>query len=155
MRSFRYLHLTRTKPNGLSNTQMLLRSILARFELAVAHTEALVSRYRSAARPPAFDPETIPARRRFLAKRVKLLQNLMRWRKHTGDRFGVGSLATRLVDLCIVDIAQDGWEVGGDEFARRVRIIYSSNLTFKITVYCQAASILSIELLPARLRGAL
>lgn len=104
---------------------MLLRSILARFELAVAHTEACVSRYRSTARPaPAFDPETIPTRRRFLAKRVKLLQNLMKWRKHTGERFGIGSLATRLVDVCIVDFAQDGWEVGGDEFTRRVRIVF-------------------------------
>ncbi|KAF8726431.1 hypothetical protein AX14_004859 [Amanita brunnescens Koide BX004] len=91
---------------------------------------------RSTARAaPAFDPETIPARRRFLAKHVKLLQNLMTWRKHTGERFGIGALATRLVDSCIVDFAQDGWEVGGDEFARRV------------------ASILSIELLPARLRS--
>jgi GC-rich sequence DNA-binding factor len=109
---------------------MLLRSILARFESAIAHTEAHVSRYRSVARlAPAFDPESIPARRRFLAKRVKLLQNLMRWRKHTGERFGIGSLATRLVDSCVVDFAQDGWEVGGDEFARRVRIVYSSNVS--------------------------
>lgn len=130
MRSFRYWHLVWTKPNGLSNTQMLLRSILARFESAIAHAEARISRYRSVARPaPAFDPESIPARRRLLAKGIKLLKNLIKWRKHMGERFGVGSLATRLVDSCIVDFAQDGWEVGGDEFARRVRIVYSSNVS--------------------------
>jgi GC-rich sequence DNA-binding factor len=113
------------KSGGLSNVQILLRSVLARFETTVSDTEARVSRYRSTARAaPAFDPETIPARRRFLAKHVKLLQNLMTWRKHTGERFGIGALATRLVDSCIVDFAQDGWEVGGDEFARRVRIVF-------------------------------
>lgn len=111
--------------------QKLFQSVLARFESAIADTESQISKYRSSRRAPAFDPETIPVRRRFLARRVKLLQNLLRWRKHTGERFGVGALTTRLVDGCIVDVAQYGWEAGGDEFARQVRIVCSSGVSNK------------------------
>ena len=100
---------------------MLLRSTIARFESAIADTEAIVSRYISAARGAfAFDPEAIPARRRFLARRIKLLQNLLSWRKHIGERFGIGPLATRFIEGCVVGVAQNGWETGGEEFARQV-----------------------------------
>ena len=82
----------------------------------------LVSRYKYAARAaPAFDPEAVPARRRFLARRVKLLQNLLRWRKHTGERFGISSIVSKLVEGCVIDVAQNGWEAGGEEFAHQVR----------------------------------
>ncbi|KAF8631700.1 hypothetical protein AX15_002248 [Amanita polypyramis BW_CC] len=119
---------------GNAKLQMLLRSTLTRFESAIADTETLVSIYKSTTRGVPFDPEIIPARRRFLARRVKLLQNLLRWRKHTGERFGIGLLATRFVEGCVIDVALSGWDVGGEEFARQV------------------VSMLPIESVPVRLK---
>ncbi|KAM6494395.1 Nineteen complex-related protein 2 domain containing protein [Amanita muscaria] len=120
---------------GNAKLQMLLRSTLGRFELAIADKEALTARYRfAAATALAFDPETIPARSRYLARLAKLLQNLLRWRKHTGERFGIGMLITRLVENCMIDVARNGWEAGGGEFVHRV------------------ASMMPNELIPIRLK---
>lgn len=98
---------------------MLLKSIHTAFQAAVTETESLVEQYTSSSHP-RFDPESIPARRRFLARRVKLLRNLIRWRKFTGERFGVGALATRILKGCVLPIAEGGWEVGGEEIVKKV-----------------------------------
>ncbi|KAF8627463.1 hypothetical protein AX17_006276 [Amanita inopinata Kibby_2008] len=124
--------------DGNAKLQILLKTTMARFETEIANAESLVMKYKSASRNiPTFDPEAIPARRRFLARQVKLLQNLLRWRKHTGERFGTRFLVNRLVEGCIIDIAENGWEAGGEEFAR------------------QAAGMLPNELIPARLKSSL
>ena len=69
---------------------------------------------------PRFDPQAIPARRRFLARRHKLLRNILQWRKHAGDRYGLSNLVTRLVISSMVPAAESGWEVGGEEIMRKV-----------------------------------
>lgn len=69
---------------------------------------------------PAFDPEAIPARTRYLNRRVKLLKNLLRWRKYAGGRLGLNALVSRLVEGCIVPVAETGWDVGGAEISRTV-----------------------------------
>lgn len=98
----------------------MLKSIYNTFEAAVSATDALVSSYM-AVNTPRFDPEAIPARQRFLARRYKLLRNLIQWRKYTGERLGVGQLAKRLVENDMLPIAQSGWEVGGEEYIQKVR----------------------------------
>ncbi|KAG6827182.1 hypothetical protein H0H92_012892 [Tricholoma furcatifolium] len=101
--------------------QNLLKAIVTTFQTAVSDTEALLARFKAVRRgPPAFNPEAIPARRRFLARRVKLLRNMLRWRKHTGERFGIGALVTQLVEQCVLDVAETGWEVGGEDISRTV-----------------------------------
>jgi GC-rich sequence DNA-binding factor len=70
--------------------------------------------------PMRFDPEAIPARRRFLMKRYKLLTNLCRWRKHVGEKFGLGELVVRLVAECMQPVARGGWEVCGEEIMQKV-----------------------------------
>jgi GC-rich sequence DNA-binding factor len=98
---------------------MLLKSFQLSFQEAVTETEALVSQYRALSKP-SFDPDAIPARRRFLARRIKLLQNIVGWRQYTGEKFGVGELITRLVDHSIMPLAESGWEVGGEESIQKV-----------------------------------
>jgi GC-rich sequence DNA-binding factor len=51
------------------------------------------------------------------------VQNIVRWRKYTGERFGIGELATRLVARCIAPVADGGWDVGGEECVRKVCLI--------------------------------
>lgn len=91
------------------------------FRNAINDTEELLGKYAAATKAPAaFNPEAIPARRRFLVRRIKLLKNLLRWRKFTGEQHGAGLLIARLTDKCILDIAGNGWDVGGEEIAKTV-----------------------------------
>jgi len=71
-------------------------------------------------RVAGFNPDAIPARRRFLNRRVKLVKSLLRWRKYTGERFGLGMMLAQLMERSIVPIAESGWEVGGEEIVRKV-----------------------------------
>lgn len=98
---------------------MLLKSVYIVFANEVSFTESALAPFMSLNSPP-FNPDSIPARRRFLARRIKLLQNLLRWRKFTGERFGIGQLMAKLVDRCITPVADSGWDVGGEERTRQV-----------------------------------
>jgi GC-rich sequence DNA-binding factor len=94
------------------------------FREAVVGTQTLLAPSLGPANPGApFDPQSLNARRRFLARRVKLLTNLLKWRKYSGERFGLGEHATLLVRNCILPVAERGWEVGGEEILRTVRMI--------------------------------
>ncbi|KXN82858.1 GC-rich sequence DNA-binding factor 2 [Leucoagaricus sp. SymC.cos] len=101
--------------------QNLRKSTTEMFQKVTAETEELLRKHNSATKGPSpFNPEAIPARQRFLARRVKLLKNLLRWRKFIGEQYGIGLLVTRLVDNCILGIAESGWHVGGEKVAKRV-----------------------------------
>ncbi|XP_006462556.1 hypothetical protein AGABI2DRAFT_179259 [Agaricus bisporus var. bisporus H97] len=101
--------------------QNLRKSTMMIFQNAVTDTENLISKYDSVIKGPSqFNPEAIPARRRFMARRVKLLQNLLKWRKFTGEQHGIGLLIGRLVDGCVLNIAESGWDVGGEEVAKSI-----------------------------------
>ncbi|KAG6905475.1 hypothetical protein DXG01_002492 [Tephrocybe rancida] len=101
----------------------------AKVQAAISETEALLAKFKAVQRGlPAFDPEAIPARRRFLARRVKLLSNMLRWRKHTGERYGIGALIARLVEHAMIDVAESGWEVGGEDMARTVVTLLPAEL---------------------------
>jgi len=92
------------------------------FEKAVTDAEQHLNKYFSIATGPSFNPETIPARRRFLARRVKLLANLLRWRKSMGNHHGDGLLVTRIVNGCVLKAAESGWDVGGEDIVKKVCI---------------------------------
>ena len=94
---------------------------MSSFQAALVETESLLAKYKTAQQSiPAFNPEAIPGRRRFLSRRVKLLRNLLRWRKYTGERSGLSLLIGRLVEGCILSVAESGWDVGGQEISRIV-----------------------------------
>lgn len=90
------------------------------FQNAVTDTETILAKFKSVPPLPGFNPDSIPSRRRFLFRRVKLLRNLLKWRKYTGERFGLDVLVGRLLDVCILEVAQSGWDVGGEEITRYV-----------------------------------
>ncbi|KNZ73075.1 GC-rich sequence DNA-binding factor [Termitomyces sp. J132] len=126
--------------SGNPKLQTLLKAVVTSFQTAVVDAETLLARFKAVGRGlPAFEPQAIPARRRFLSRRVKLLRNLLRWRKHTGERFGVGALATRLVEQCVIDVAESGWEVGGEDIARTVSVI--DNLQDIVLTLCSFVAI--------------
>ncbi|KDR82497.1 hypothetical protein GALMADRAFT_134104 [Galerina marginata CBS 339.88] len=101
--------------------QMLLKSVVTLFEIAITELEASVTKYTGIHQSlPGFNPDAIPSRRRALNRHVKLLKNLLRWRKYAKERFGLGMLVTRLVERCILVVAETGWDVGGEDVARMV-----------------------------------
>ncbi|KAI0087050.1 nineteen complex-related protein 2-domain-containing protein [Irpex rosettiformis] len=99
--------------------QTLLKSVFVVFQRTVASVETAVTPYLST-NNPRFDPEAIPARRRYLNRCSKLLLSMTRWRKFTGERFGIGMLMTNLSTNCMLPVAESGWEVGGEEIIRKV-----------------------------------
>lgn len=100
---------------------MLLKSVLAAFQAAVDDEEQLLGPFLEV-NQSRFDPEAIPARKRYLNRRVKLVQTLLRWRKHSGESCAVERLVKHTVDVFIVPVADGGWEVGGEECLRKVRL---------------------------------
>jgi len=107
--------------------QALLKSVYTSFLTSITTVTTLLEPYIALDRPQ-FDPEAIPARQRFLARRIKLLQNILRWRKYTGEKFGIGELAMRLVSRCIFPVAESGWEVGGEESVSKIVSLLPSEL---------------------------
>ncbi|GBE83032.1 nineteen complex-related protein 2-domain-containing protein [Sparassis latifolia] len=99
--------------------ELLLKSVYIVLQAAVASTESFLPSYLALSKS-RFDPEAIPARRRFLTRQCKLLYNIINWRKYSGEKYGIGQLATRLVDSCMLPVADSGWEVGGEETIRKV-----------------------------------
>ena len=100
---------------------MLLKCVFAVFQTAVKAVESTLANYL-ALNKPRFDPEAIPARRRYLTRQYKLLQNILRWRKYASDVYGLGLLVSGLVGDCIFPVAEGGWEVGGEEVMQKVSI---------------------------------
>jgi GC-rich sequence DNA-binding factor len=101
--------------------QLLLKSVMTAFQNAITNTETSLAKYKSAQSLPGFNPDSVPSRQRYLFRRVKLLRNLLRWRKFMGELYGLDVLVGRLVDVCILEVAQSGWDVGGEDVARQVR----------------------------------
>ncbi|SJL07673.1 uncharacterized protein ARMOST_11023 [Armillaria ostoyae] len=118
---------------GNTKVHMLFKTMLTLFDNAIAETEALLSKYRSLGQTAmSFNPESIPARRRFLVRRIKLLQNLSRWRRFTGERYGIGQSITRLVDGTLLSVAEEGWDVGGEELMHKVSKLLPDELSGNI-----------------------
>lgn len=110
-----------TMEEGNGKFQILLSAVLSRFRSAVEETESLLAKFEASnASAAPFNPEAIPSRRRFLLRRVKLLKNLWRWRRYTGEKFGVDQLITRLVEKCFIGVAEGGWGIGGSDATQTV-----------------------------------
>ena len=105
-----------------SALKVLLRAPYTVFQRAVAAAEAALVPYL-ALNKPRFDPDAIPARRRYLQRLMKLLSNILRWRKYAGERFGLGMIITTLLMKGILPVAESGWEVGGEEVLRKVGLV--------------------------------
>ncbi|KIK69685.1 hypothetical protein GYMLUDRAFT_150994 [Collybiopsis luxurians FD-317 M1] len=114
---------------GSQKLQMFYKAVITCFTKAVSENESLLGKYTSTTRHgAAFDPEAIPARNRFLATQLKLVANLMKWRKCTGELFGVGQLIARVVEGLMLDVADGGWDVGGEETIKKVATLLPKDL---------------------------
>ncbi|KAG1872371.1 GCFC-domain-containing protein [Suillus subalutaceus] len=99
--------------------QMLLKSVYSVFERSVSTSESLIAPFVALNRP-VFNPDVIAARRRLLRHASKFLETLIRWRKYTGEKLGIGDLCIRHMNNIVLPIAESGWEVGGEEITREM-----------------------------------
>lgn len=100
---------------------MILKAVQTVFDNSTAEMDALISpfvRFNS----PKFDPDAVTARQRLLVRASKLLDVMLRWQKYSGERSGVGQLCVRVINNYVLPIARTGWEVGGEEKARKVTV---------------------------------
>lgn len=112
---------------------MLLKSIHIAFSGATSNAEDLLSPFLELNASP-FDPQAAPTRERLLSRTTKLVENMLRWRKYTGDRHDIDKMCVRLLNDWILPVAESGWEVGGE---RKVSQVTNS-------VLCRSASSYSI-----------
>lgn len=67
--------------------------------------------------PPPYNPAARNAMQRFVRRRVKLLRNLLLWRRISAEE--VQDLISRYVNLLRGPLVKT-WEGGGDEMAQKV-----------------------------------
>ncbi|KAF7298985.1 GC-rich sequence DNA-binding factor-like protein [Mycena indigotica] len=110
---------------GNAKFLVLLQTVYKSFQTAISEVDELVStsKARSAGVGAApFDPASIPARTRYLNRRIKLLRNLVRWRKYSGaKRFGIEETVQKLANT-IRELAEGAWD-GGQSYMEQVRSI--------------------------------
>jgi hypothetical protein len=54
----------------------------------------------------------------------KLIDNVMKWRRYAKERDGLGLLISGLIEDVLFPVAQEGWDVGGEECVRKVRLLF-------------------------------
>ena len=70
-------------------------------------------------RATGFQPESLSARLRFMIRTARLLTNLLRWRRYTKERHGLGLLCGEILNDILLPLARGGWEVGGGDALRK------------------------------------
>ncbi|KAI5121072.1 hypothetical protein M0805_008586 [Coniferiporia weirii] len=126
--------------------EYLLKSVATSFHQSVENAVTISRPYFESGNIAKFDPEAIPARRRFLMCQYKLVSNLVRWRKYAGEKFGVGEMVGRLMNECIRPAAESGWEVGGEDVMQKACLCAHSLLPVLTANSLQLAKVVPPEL---------
>lgn len=117
-----FLSLSYLLTKGSDFLQTFAKAFLVPFHRAIDQThELIVPALDPNNPPPPFDPGAVPARRRFLFRRIKLLTGLLAWRKAVGAIAGLDDLLRRLLVDVMLPVAHGGWDVGGQEIMSKVR----------------------------------
>ena len=77
-------------------------------------------------RVTGFHPDSLSARLRFMIRAARLLSNLLRWRRYTKERHGLGLLCGEILSDVLLPVARGGWEVGGSDALRKASSSFSS-----------------------------
>jgi GC-rich sequence DNA-binding factor len=103
--------------------QGLLRAVLAVFHNHLLELSATIAACTApdTMPPPAFDLASPFPAQRFLRKRIKLLRNILLWRREAQQE--VRELCNRLVGEVVRPVLERIWEGGGKEMAEEVRVL--------------------------------
>lgn len=70
---------------------------------------------------PDFDPAARPAAQRFIRRRIKLLRNLLLWRRLAQGE--IRDLIGRVVRELVLPVLSKAWDSGGKELAGQVSVV--------------------------------
>lgn len=71
----------------------------------------------SATQPPAFDPASRTSMERFVRRRLKLIRNMLLWRRHSPNE--VRELVTRTVNDVVRPVLEKAWDGGGQDMVTK------------------------------------
>lgn len=69
-------------------------------------------------RPPPYNPTSRSAMQRYVRRRLKLLRNLLLWRRVAPN--DVPDLVARIVSVVLRPVLSRTWEGGGEDMAKKV-----------------------------------
>lgn len=75
----------------------------------------------TAVAPPAFDPASRTSMERFVRRRLKLVKNILLWRRYSMHE--ARELITRIVNDVLRPVMERAWDGGGRDMALKVRVI--------------------------------
>ncbi|KZT57254.1 hypothetical protein CALCODRAFT_496388 [Calocera cornea HHB12733] len=105
--------------------KVLCRTVLHSFTNEITASLTMVLPLLAEGGKATFDPAAIPARKRYLQRRLKLLSNLLAWRKYAGG----GEIdIDRLLGQVMTPIGVAGWEAGGEDVLRRAAAMVPTQL---------------------------
>ncbi|WWD20108.1 hypothetical protein CI109_104583 [Kwoniella shandongensis] len=85
--------------------------------------------------PPGFNPESRPAMERYVRRRIKLLKNILLWRREAPQE--VRELVIRLVGEVLRPVLSRCWDGGGQEMAAKVLSAASGTLSPDLVGFLQ------------------
>jgi len=110
----------------------ILQAAASCFGRAVDETALLVRSSLQSSKPLLRGASPYPtkeeARQRFINRRLKLLRNLLLWRKHAGDLFGTGNLIGHLVDGSLTAFYGQMDEVGKNLLGSKLKEMLPAEL---------------------------
>lgn len=74
----------------------------------------------TATAPPAFDPATRIAMERFVRRRLKLIRNILLWRRQSPNE--VRELVNRIINDLVRPVLEKTWDGGGQDMVPRVSL---------------------------------
>ena len=101
--------------------QSVLQTVAHGFRKVITTTREQVKRFAGTdgSRATGFQPESPSARLQFMIRTARLLTNLLRWRRYTKERHGLGLLCGEILNDILLPLARGGWEVGGGDALRK------------------------------------
>ena len=74
-----------------------------------------------------------------MIRAARLLSNLLRWRRYTKERHGLGLLCGEILSDVLLPVARGGWDVGAGDALRKA----SSYYVFRFRNLCSCLTLLS------------
>ena len=80
----------------------------------------------TATQPPAFDPSSRTSMERFVRRRLKLIKNILLWRRHSPNE--VRELVTRIINDIVRPVVEKAWDGGGQDMVPKVSHLIERSL---------------------------
>jgi GC-rich sequence DNA-binding factor len=111
-----------------ADDQSFLKAILMVYHHHIVDLAASVQQAAAptAIPPPAFDPASRTSMERFVRRRLKLIKNILLWRRQSMNE--ARELITRIVNDVLRPVMERAWDGGGRDMALKVRFFHPSSM---------------------------